>query len=86
MYVTVHEARPSDAAETRRLRDNVPMAITRRKLATIIAAAAAVPAAAQPQAPDEETRSAQEALRNNALQLDKIPLPMATEPAFHFKA
>jgi len=65
------------------------MDVTRRSLAQIlIASAAAAPAvAAPPQSePDEETRSAHEALRNNAQQLSKIDLPMATEPAFQFKA
>jgi hypothetical protein len=63
------------------------MVITRRKLAGLLAATAAIPTAAAPQTDnDEETRSAHEALRNNAQQLDKIPLPMATEPAAHFKA
>ena len=59
------------------------MAITRRELAGMLAASAAV---AAPQRDDEETRSAHEALEQNAQQLDKIPLPMATEPACHFKA
>ena len=58
------------------------MAVTRRELAGVLAAAAAIGA---PQAIDEETRSAQEALQQNAQQLDKIPLPIATEPASHFK-
>ena len=58
------------------------MAVTRRELAGMIAASAAVGA---PQAVDEETRSAQEALEQNAQQLDKISLPMAIEPACHFK-
>jgi hypothetical protein len=35
---------------------------------------------------DEETRSAQDALRNNATQIAKVDIPMATEPPFHFKA
>ena len=59
------------------------MAITRRELAGMLAATAAV---AAPQADDEETRSAQEALQQNARELDQIDLPMATEPACRFKA
>jgi hypothetical protein len=62
------------------------MNVTRRTLAKIVAAAAVpVSAAAQSDA-DEETRSAHDALRNNAAQIAKVDVPMATEPAFHFKA
>jgi hypothetical protein len=68
------------------------MKVTRRKLARILAAAAAVPGVAAPQAPsavssgDEDLNTAREQLRNNAQQLAKVNLPMATEPAFRFKA
>jgi hypothetical protein len=64
------------------------MDVTRRKLATMIAAAAAAnTAAAQtPPAADEDLKAAHEALQSNAQQLAKVPLPMATEPAFRFKA
>jgi hypothetical protein len=73
---------------------NVGMDVTRRKLGKVLiaSAVAAAPAPAAPQAPsdqgsaDEVTRSAHEALRANAQQLDKVTLPMATEPACHFKA
>ncbi len=62
------------------------MKVTRRDLA-IMVAAAAVPAGAQPQSEaGDDTRSAEDALRNNAAQLQKVDLPMATEPAFEFKA
>ena len=61
---------------------NFSMALTRRELAGVLAATAAV---ASPQAEDEESRSAREALEQNAQQLDKIPLPIATEPACRFK-
>jgi hypothetical protein len=65
---------------------NVHMNVTRRTLAKIVAAAAVpVSATAQSDA-DEETRSAHDALRNNAAQIAKVEVPMATEPAFHFKA
>jgi len=61
------------------------MNVTRRTLAKIVAAAA-VPIAATAQSDaDEETRSAHDALRNNAQQIAKVELPMATEPPFHFK-
>jgi hypothetical protein len=62
------------------------MAITRRELAAVLAATAASPMQGAPQQEDEETRSAHAALKDNAQQLDKIPLPMATEPVCHFKA
>ncbi len=62
------------------------MAITRRELAGILAAtAAATQIEGAPQESGEESRSAHEALEQSAQQLDKIPLPMATEPACHFK-
>jgi hypothetical protein len=63
------------------------MNVTRRSLAKLIAAAAAVPAVAAPQSDaDEETRSAHEALKNNAAQIAKVEIPMETEPPFHFRA
>jgi hypothetical protein len=61
------------------------MNVTRRTLAKIVAAAAVpVSATAQSDA-DEETRSAHDALKNNATQIAKVEIPMATEPAFRFK-
>jgi hypothetical protein len=33
-----------------------------------------------------DLESAREAMRTNAQQIAKVKLPMATEPAFHFKA
>jgi hypothetical protein len=67
------------------------MNITRRKLAMLAASAplvaVAIPAEAQTlQDSDEETRSAHDLMRLNAQALAKVKLPMATEPAFHFKA
>jgi len=75
------------------------MKVTRRKLGRMLAAApmvaaaispVAIPAAAiseqAPAASDEETQSARDQLRNNARQLATVKLPMATEPACHFKA
>jgi len=63
------------------------MNLTRRTLAHVLIASAAIPASAAPQtAADEETTSAHEALRANAQQLAKVDLPMDTEPAVHFKA
>jgi hypothetical protein len=67
------------------------MDVTRRTLARMLAGAAAVTAAAAPQVPsqaasDEESKSAHEAMANYAQQIAKVAVPMATEPAFHFKA
>jgi hypothetical protein len=64
------------------------MKVTRRTLGRVlVATATATTLGATPQADaDEESRSAHEALRNNAEQLKKVALPMATEPAFTFKA
>ncbi len=64
------------------------MKITRRKLAAVLASSAAAPVIVTAQAPasaDEETQSAHDQLRTNAETLQKIKIPMATEPPFHFK-
>jgi hypothetical protein len=57
----------------------------------MLAGTAAVTAATAPQvlaqaAADEESKSAHDAMANSAQQIAKVALPMATEPAFHFKA
>ena len=63
------------------------MDVSRRTLARALIASAALPASAAPQTtPDEETQSAHQALRVNAEQLAKVSIPIATEPAVHFKA
>jgi hypothetical protein len=66
------------------------MKVTRRALGRILAATAAVPLQAVPQAPspdaDEELKAARDRLRNQAVQLARVPLPKTTEPAFRFKA
>ena len=55
--------------------------------ATAVLAPPAARMSASPQAvADEESRSAREQMRNNAQQLAKVKVPMAVEPAFHFKA
>ncbi|MGP8246601.1 MAG: hypothetical protein ACLQVN_19040 [Bryobacteraceae bacterium] len=69
---------------------------TRRKLAAVLAPAALVSAmpaqdsassaAESPASPAEELRIARERIRNNAGAVAKVKLPMATEPAFQFKA
>ena len=72
--------------------------VTRRTVARMFAAAAAVPvlvpgeiAASQvsPQtapAADAELRAARETLRSNAQRLAQVRVPMNVEPAFRFKA
>jgi hypothetical protein len=68
------------------------MNVTRRDMARMLAATTAIPSIVIPveaQAPadsDEETRSAHDLMRSNAQALAKVKLPMATEPAAHFKA
>jgi|HubBroStandDraft_6_1064221.scaffolds.fasta_scaffold333288_2 hypothetical protein len=73
------------------------MNVTRRNMARMLAATTAIPvlavsvvpvsdAAQAPADSDEETRSAHDLMRTNAQALAKVKLPMATEPAVHFKA
>jgi hypothetical protein len=71
---------------------NGPMNVTRRNMARMLAATTAIPAvvtradAQTPAGSDEETRSAHDLMQTNAQALAKVKLPMATEPAAHFKA
>jgi hypothetical protein len=63
------------------------MKLTRRKLATVLASAAV--AAAQPpqSAPAEDLpKTARDRMLANAAALATPAIPMATEPAFQFKA
>jgi hypothetical protein len=65
------------------------MKLTRRKLATVLVSATAM-AAQQPQpaaAPSEDLlKTARDRLQANAAALATPPIPVATEPAFQFKA
>jgi hypothetical protein len=63
------------------------MKVTRRSLARILAAAT-VPQTARPQEQpvNEDLKSARDEMRANTEQIAKVKLPIATEPAFHFKA
>ena len=64
------------------------MKLTRRKLATVLVSATAM-AAQQPQpvpAPADDLKTARDRLQANAATLANAPVPMATEPAFQFKA
>ncbi len=72
-----------------RVNDNGVMAVTRRSLARMLAAAAAATqtsGAQTPQPADADMQSARDQMRANAEQIAKVKLPMATEPAFQFKA
>ena len=63
------------------------MAVTRRDIARMLAVAAAAPQAGVAQAPaNADLESARELMKTNLEQIAKVKLPMATEPAFHFKA
>jgi hypothetical protein len=67
------------------------MKLTRRNLfAAVSVAPLAAVAVAQDTIPktsrDEDLKSAREAMANNAAQLAKVEVPIATEPAFVFKA
>ena len=64
------------------------MKLTRRQLATVLVSAAAVAApqpAPTPAAADDLT-AARDRLRANAKAVANVAIPMATEPAFQFKA
>lgn len=55
----------------------------------MLAVAAVAPQAGDSQSPaptDADLDSARELLRTNEQQIAKVKLPMAIEPAFHFKA
>lgn len=64
--------------------------LTRREAALALGGSAFVaaqaPNAPPPPNPDEELKAAREAIQRNLKQLDQFPMPMATEPATHFRA
>jgi hypothetical protein len=68
------------------------MKITRRKLAAVLAAPAALAASvapvaqAQAQPAGDPLQAAKDRIRTNGEALAKEIVPMATEPAFQFKA
>ena len=69
----------------------ITMQLTRRKLAAVLTSGVALaqtPVAAPPPAapPDDLLQAARDRNRANARALADEPLPMATEPAFQFKA
>jgi hypothetical protein len=62
---------------------------TRRELALAVSTSAVLLAQAPaqlPPNPDEELKAVKDTIRQNSEQLAKFDLPMATEPAVHFKA
>jgi hypothetical protein len=64
------------------------MKLTRRQLVSTLGVAAAVSAQQRPPAaetPEELQKAAAARLRRTSDILDKVHLPMATEPAFTFK-
>ncbi|HYL75193.1 MAG TPA: hypothetical protein VEU96_13365 [Bryobacteraceae bacterium] len=67
----------------------MPKKFTRREVAVAITTSAALLAQTPsplPQNGDEELKAVRDQLAQSAQQLAKFDLPMATEPAAHFKA
>jgi hypothetical protein len=64
------------------------MNVTRRSLVHLLTAATAVSASVAAQAPstDDDLKIQRDQMRANFESLAKVPIPMAVEPAFHFKA
>jgi hypothetical protein len=65
------------------------MKLTRRKLAALAAAAVAAPASTQAQQPvagEDLLKTKRDQMQAGAAALNAVNLPMATEPAFQFKA
>jgi hypothetical protein len=62
--------------------------LTRRQLATALTAAAALAQTptGPPAAPEDELKAARDRLKANGAALARQEVPMATEPAFQFKA
>jgi hypothetical protein len=60
--------------------------LSRRQLAAAMASAAAARPGAQAPAAEDFEKQARDQVRRNADLLAKRDIPMATEPAFHFKA
>lgn len=62
------------------------MKVTRRRLATLLAAAPAAAQTPAAPAPADELSAARERTKRALEQAAKIKIPMATEPSFTFKA
>lgn len=62
------------------------MKLTRRELASALAAGVAVAQTApQPRSPEAELQAARDQLKTTLARLSMQAVPMATEPAFQFK-
>ena len=64
------------------------MKLTRRQLATALTSAAALAQtpSGPPATPEEELKAARDRLQANGAALARQEVPVATEPAFQFKA
>jgi hypothetical protein len=64
------------------------MTLTRRELATVLTSTAALAQTqpGPPATPDDELKAARDRLKANGAALAGQQVPMATEPAFQFKA
>jgi hypothetical protein len=64
------------------------MKLTRRQLATALTSAAALAQtpSGPPATPEDELKAARDRLKANGAALARQEVPMATEPAFQFKA
>jgi uncharacterized membrane protein len=64
------------------------MKLTRRQLATALTSAAALAqtASGPPATPEDELKAATDRVKANGAALAKQEVPVATEPAFQFKA
>jgi hypothetical protein len=64
------------------------MKLTRRQLATALTAAAALAQtpSGPPATPEDELKAARDRFQANGAALARREVPMATEPAFQFKA
>ena len=64
--------------------------LTRREAALALGGSAFVaaqaPNAPPPSNPEEELKASREAIQRNLKQLAEFPMPMAAEPAVHFRA
>ena len=59
--------------------------LTRREIAASLSTSAVLLAQTPSSSPDDELKAAKDQIQQNAQALAKFPLPMATEPAAHFK-
>jgi hypothetical protein len=70
--------------------DGMSTKLTRREtvlgLGTSAVLLAQTPNPALPSNPDEELKAVRDQIQQNLQQLDKVPMPMSTEPAARFKA